>query len=74
VCGQISGGDPASVSVILSEVADNLTPHDVNAILDGPTAPAAALAQQLIELGWVPPLPIPAELGETFDQSDTPDP
>jgi transposase len=30
--------------------------------------------QQLIELGWVPPLPIPVELGETFDQSDTPDP
>jgi hypothetical protein len=30
--------------------------------------------QQLIELGWVPPLPIPPELGETFDHSDIPDP
>ena len=47
VCGRISGGDPASISVILSEVADNLTPHEVNAILDGPAAPAAALAERV---------------------------
>jgi hypothetical protein len=47
VCGRISGGDPASISVILLEVADNLTPHDVHAILDGPAAPTAALAERV---------------------------
>ena len=47
VCGRISGGDPASISVILSEVADNLTPADVDAILDGPAAPAVTLANRV---------------------------
>jgi hypothetical protein len=47
VCGRISGGDPVSIRVILSEVADNLTPADVNAILDGPVAPAAAFAERV---------------------------